>query len=89
MEIRISLICLIAFAKNIRQTSDICIRFVGADIDAVIGLGLMLVMDVGFSIGLGIMLVMDVGFPIGLGLIIVMDVGAGDRFDLLAPSPKP
>jgi len=89
MEIRISLICLIAFAKNIRQTSDIRIRFVGADIDAVIGLGLMLVMDVGFSIGLGIMLVMDVGFPIGLGLIIVMDVGAGDRFDLLAPSPKP
>ena len=89
MEIRISLICLIAFAKNIRQTSDIRIRFVGADIDAVIGLGLMLVMDAGFSIGLGIMLVMDVGFPIGLGLIIVMDVGAGDRFDLLAPSPKP
>ena len=39
MEIRISLICLIAFAKNIRQTSDIRIRFVGADIDAVIGLG--------------------------------------------------
>ena len=46
MEIRISLICLIAFAKNIRQISDIRIRFVGADIDAVIGLGLMLVMDV-------------------------------------------
>ena len=39
MEIRISLICLIAFAKNIRQISDIRIRFVGADIDAVIGLG--------------------------------------------------
>ena len=39
MEIRISLICLIAFAKNIRQVSDIRIRFVGADIDAVIGLG--------------------------------------------------
>lgn len=103
MEIRISLICLIAFAKNIRQISDIRIRFVGADIDAVIGLGLMLVMDAGFPIGLGMMLVMDagvpiglgmmlvmdVGFPIGLGLIIVMDVGAGDRFDLLAPSPKP
>lgn len=39
MKIRISLICLIAFAKNIRQISDIRIRFVGADIDAVIGLG--------------------------------------------------
>ena len=38
MEIRISLICLIAFAKNLRQVSDIRIRFVGADIDAVIGL---------------------------------------------------
>ena len=49
MEIRISLICLIAFAKNIRQISDIRICFVGADIDAVIGLGLMLVMDVGGS----------------------------------------
>ena len=49
MEIRISLICLIAFAKNIRQISDIRIRFVGADIDAVIGLGVMLVMDVGLG----------------------------------------
>ena len=39
MEIRISLICLIAFAKNIRPISDIRLRFVGADIDAVIGLG--------------------------------------------------
>ena len=66
MEIRISLICLIAFAKNIRQISDIRIRFVGADIDAVIGLGLMLVMDVRAPIGLRMMLVMDVGFPIGL-----------------------
>ena len=47
MEIRISLICLIAFAKNIRQVSDIRIRFVGADIDAVIGSWLILVMDVG------------------------------------------
>ena len=37
MEIRISLICLIALAKTIRQLSDIRIRFVGADIDAVIG----------------------------------------------------
>ena len=54
-----------------------------------IGLGLILVMDVGFPIGLGMMLVMDVGFPIGLWLMLVMDVGAGDRFDLLAPSPKP
>ena len=59
MEIRISLICLIAFAKNIRQISDIRIRFVGADIDAVIGSWLILVMDAGFSIGLGMMLVMD------------------------------
>ena len=102
MEIRISLICLIAFAKNIRQTSDIRIRFVGADIDAVIGswlilvmdagfsigLGMMLVMDVGFSIGLGMMLVMDVGFPIGLGLIIVMDVGLGDWPDFMGIIPK-
>ena len=55
----------------------------------VIGLWLMLVMDAGFPIGLGMMLVMDVGFPIGLWLMLVMDVGAGDRFDLLAPSPKP
>ena len=47
MKIRISLICLIAFAKNIRQISDIRIRFVGADIDAAIGLGLILVMDAG------------------------------------------
>ena len=39
MEIRISLICLIALVKTIRQISDIRIRFVGADIDAVIGLG--------------------------------------------------
>ena len=31
-------------------------------------------------IGLGLIIVMDVGFPIGLGLIIVMDVGAGDWF---------
>ena len=54
-----------------------------------IGLWLMLVMDAGFPIGLGMMLVMDVGFPIGLWLMLVMDVGAGDRFDLLAPSPKP
>ena len=74
MEIRISLICLIAFAKNIRQISDIRIRFVGADIDAVIGLGLMLGMDV--------------GFPIGLGLIIVMDVGLGDWPDCMGIIPK-
>lgn len=49
MEIRISLICLIAFAKNVRQISDIRIRFVGADIDAVIGSWLILVMDVGLG----------------------------------------
>ena len=49
MEIRISLICLIAFAKNIRQISDIRIRFVGADIDAAIGLGVIIVMDAGLG----------------------------------------
>lgn len=74
MEIRISLICLIAFAKNIRQVSDIRIRFVGADIDAVIGSWLMLVMAA--------------GFPIGLGLIIVMDVGLGDWPDCMGIIPK-
>lgn len=88
MEIRISLICLIAFAKNIRPISDIRIRFVGADIDAVIGLWLMLVMDARFPIGLRMMLVMDVGFPIGLGLIIVMDVGLGDWPDCMGIIPK-
>lgn len=88
MEIRISLICLIAFAKNIRQISDIRIRFVGADIDAVIGLWLMLVMDARFPIALRMMLVMDVGFPIGLGLIIVMDVGLGDWPDCMGIIPK-
>lgn len=61
MEIRISLICLIAFAKNIRPISDIRLRFVGADIDAVIGLGVMIVMDARSAIGLWLMLVMDVG----------------------------
>ena len=80
MEIRISLICLIAFAKNIRQISDIRIRFVGADIDAVIGLGLMLVMDARVVIGLGVMIVMDARSAIGLWLMLVMDVGLGDRF---------
>lgn len=74
MEIRISLICLIAFAKNIRQVSDIRIRFVGADIDAVIGLGLMLVMDV--------------GFPIGLGLMLVKNIGSEDRSDFMGIIPK-
>lgn len=74
MEIRISLICLIAFAKNIRQISDIRICFVGADIDAVIGLGLMLVMDA--------------GFPIGLGMMLVKNIGLGDRPDCMGIIPK-
>ena len=39
-------------------------------------------------IGLGLMLVMDVGFPIGLGLIIVMDVGLGDWPDFMGIIPK-
>ena len=39
-------------------------------------------------IGLGLMLVMDVGFPIGLGLIIVMDVGLGDWPDFMGIVPK-
>ena len=39
-------------------------------------------------IGLGLMLVMDVGFPIGLGLIIVMDVGLGDWPDCMGIIPK-
>lgn len=75
MEIRISLICLIALAKTIRQLSDIRIRFLGADIDAVIGLGLILVMDARLVIGLGVMIVMDARSVIGLWLIIVTDAG--------------
>lgn len=46
----------------------------------VIGLGLMLVMDVGLVIGLGVMIVMDARSAIGLWLMLVMDVGLGDRF---------
>ena len=42
----------------------------------------------GWVIGLGLMLVMDVGFPIGLGLIIVMDVGLGDWPDFMGIIPK-
>ena len=42
----------------------------------------------GRVIGLGLMLVMDVGFPIGLGLIIVMDVGLGDWPDCMGIIPK-
>ena len=42
----------------------------------------------GRVIGLGLMLVMDVGFPIGLGLIIVMDVGLGDWPDFMGIIPK-
>lgn len=53
-----------------------------------IGLGMMLVMDVGFPIGLGLILVMDVRFPIGLGLMLVMDVGLGDRFVFMGIVPK-
>ena len=77
MEIRISLICLIALAKNIRQTSDIRIRFLGADIDAAIGLGLMLVMDARLPIGLGLIIVMDVGLVIGLGVDACDGCGVG------------
>ena len=31
-------------------------------------------------IGLGLIIVMDVGVPIGLGVVIVTDAGMGDRF---------
>ena len=54
----------------------------------VIGLGLMLVMDVGFPIGLGMMLVMDVGFPIGLGMMLVKNMGSEDRPDFMGIVPK-
>ena len=88
MEIRISLICLIALVKTIRQLSDIRIRFVGADINAAIGLGLMLVMDAGSAIGLWLIIVMDVGLVIDLGVMIVMDARLGDRPDFMGIIPK-
>ena len=39
-------------------------------------------------IGLGLMLVMDVGFPIGLGMMLVKNIGLGDRPDFMGIIPK-
>lgn len=42
----------------------------------------------GRVIGLGLMLVMDVGFPIGLGMMLVKNIGLGDRPDFMGIIPK-
>lgn len=42
----------------------------------------------GRVIGLGLMLVMDVGFSIGLGMMLVKNIGSEDRPDFMGIIPK-